>query len=38
MIDIDIVKDCHAQVYFDAQTVDQARALCEEAARRTEEQ
>ena len=24
----------HAHVYFDAQTVDQARALCEEAARR----
>lgn len=38
MIDIDTIKDWHAHVYFDAQTVGQARALCEEAARRFETQ
>lgn len=28
------IKGFHAHVYFDASTIDQARALCEEAARR----
>ena len=36
MIDIDTINDWHAHVYFDAKTVDQARALCEQAARRFE--
>jgi aromatic ring-cleaving dioxygenase len=34
MIEIDIIQDWHAHVYFDAQSVEQARTLCEEAARR----
>ncbi|RJG12693.1 4,5-dioxygenase [Pseudomonas cavernicola] len=28
------IRGYHAHIYFDAQTLDQARALCEEAARR----
>jgi DOPA 4,5-dioxygenase len=34
MLDVSTIKDWHAHVYFDAQTVDQARELCEEAGRR----
>ena len=36
MIDISTINDWHAHVYFDAQTVEQARTLCEEAERRFE--
>ena len=34
MLDIDTINNWHAHVYFDAQTVAQARALCEEAQQR----
>ena len=34
MLDIDLIRDWHAHVYFDAHSVEQARTLCEQAAQR----
>ena len=36
MLDTNTINDWHAHVYFDAQSVEQARSLCEQAAQRFE--